>query len=488
MSRSIMFVGTNSSAGKSFFVTAMCRVLSDENYKVSPFKSQNMALNSYIDEDGLEFGRAQAVQAFASRVKPNVKMNPILLKPTSDKKSEIILLGKKVDIYDAKEYYKTKSKYLPYIKKAYQELSDNSDIIVIEGAGSPAEINLLDGDFVNMGMAQIAGAPVILVADIDKGGVFASIYGTIMLTPEKWRKYYKGIIINKFRGDKEILDSGIKEIERLLNVPVLAVMPYIDVDIEEEDSITTKFQKSDYIENKINITIIKLPNISNFTEFSPLKMVEDVNISYISYREDIPKYTDLLIIPASKDIIKDLKLLKDNNMSNKIIEYSKYNNVLAVGNGTYILCNNIEDNNSNNIEYGLGLIDADIKLSEKKTRKLKAKIISKDGIISNVPDEISLSQIKTGQIISQDIAMIYEDDIIAIQKNNSLGIDAFSIFENVEFVNSILNNIRKKKGIKTISELKTYDFYRENQISKLADSFRDNIDIEKIKDIIEKGV
>ena len=168
-------------------------------------------------------------------------MNPILLKPRSDKKSEIILLGKKVDVYDAKEYYKIKSKYLPYIKQAYRELSESSDVVVIEGAGSPAEINLLDGDFVNMGMAQIAGSPVILVADIDKGGVFASIYGTIMLTPSKWKKYYKGIIINKFRGDKEILDSGIKEIENLLQVPVLAVMPYIDVDIEEEDSITNKW-------------------------------------------------------------------------------------------------------------------------------------------------------------------------------------------------------------------------------------------------------
>lgn len=240
MSKNIMFVGTSSSAGKSFFVTAMCRVLSDMGYEVSPFKSQNMSSNSYIDEENNEFAIAQAIQAFAARKKPEIRINPILLKPKSDKSSQVILLGKKVETYNAKSYYKNKSKYLPYVKQSFNELSKENDIIVLEGAGSPAEINLLDGDFVNMGMAEIANSPVILVADIDRGGVFASIYGTIMLTPQKWRKYYKGIVINKFRGDKDILDSGIKQIQELTAIPILAVMPYLDVDIEQEDSLIDK--------------------------------------------------------------------------------------------------------------------------------------------------------------------------------------------------------------------------------------------------------
>ena len=218
MSKSIMFVGTNSSAGKSLFVTAMCRVLYNRGYRVAPFKSQNMALNSYIDKDGNEFGRAQAIQAFACKIDPSVYMNPILLKPNSDRKSQVILLGKKDEIYDAKTYYQIKSKYLPHIKFAYEKLKEENDVIVLEGAGSPAEINLLDGDFVNMGMSEIAKSPVILVADIDKGGVFASIYGTIMLTPPKWRSNYKGIIINKFRGDVSILQSGIEQIEEMLGM------------------------------------------------------------------------------------------------------------------------------------------------------------------------------------------------------------------------------------------------------------------------------
>lgn len=491
MSKSIMFVGTNSSAGKSFFVTGLCRVLADEGYKVSPFKSQNMALNSYVDINGLEFGRAQAIQAFACKVKPNVNMNPILLKPNSDKKSDIILLGKKVDTYDAKQYYQIKSKYLPYIKRAYKELSDKSDIMVLEGAGSPAEINLLDGDFVNMGMAEISKSPVILVADIDKGGVFASIYGTIMLTPKKWQPYYKGIIINKFRGEKSILDSGIKDIEKLLNIPVISIMPYIDVDIEEEDSLTNKLKISKYSDDNLNISIIKLPNLSNFTEFSPLSSMEDVNINYISYKNEIPKDTDLLIIPPSKNIIKDLEILKSYQIKRKIKQYIKQKKILTVGNSTYMLCKTINDerniySNKNKVD-GLGLIDAFVSLQEAQTKRIKPDFIYSQDLLKGISQPLNLYQIKTGIINSKNIAMKYKNEIVAIYDENILAIDAFGIFENEILINSIINNLRIEKGL-NIKKSQSYYDYREKQIAKLAYEFRKNIDVEKIKKIIEIGV
>ncbi|EHL15633.1 cobyric acid synthase CobQ [Peptoanaerobacter stomatis] len=504
MAKNIMFVGTNSSAGKSFFVTAMCRVLSDLKYKVSPFKSQNMALNSYVDENNLEFGRAQALQAFAGRIMPDARMNPILLKPRTDKKSDVILLGKKTDTYDAKQYYKIKSKYLPYIKKAYQELSNISDIIVLEGAGSPAEINLLDGDFVNMGMAEMVDAPVILVADIDKGGVFASIYGTIMLTPEKWRKYYKGVIINKFRGQKEILKSGIQEIEKLTKVPVISVMPYIDVEIEEEDSLTNKLKLYSYDKDKINITIIKLPNLSNFTEFSPLTLFQDVNVNYITIRDDIPTNTDILIIPSSKNIFKDLEEIVKVGFDEKLKSYAEYKNILAIGNAVELLAKNIYDIQSiysdKKDKKALGLLDIDISTVQSFSEKINVKIINKQGLLQNSQDEINLYRIKTGEIkISKiedinkfsdntQITMKFENEVISVQKRNILGIYAFGVFENTKFINNILNDLRIKKSIKPIDVHLDYNAYREKQICKLADEFNKYIDIKKLMDIIESGV
>ena len=492
MAKSIMFVGTNSSAGKSFFATAMCRVLSDCGYKVSPFKSQNMALNSYIDDNGLEFGRAQAIQSFAARKIPDARMNPVLLKPTSDKKSEVVLIGKKVDLYDAKKYYQVKSKYIPYIKKAYYELSCEVDVMVLEGAGSPAEINLLDNDFVNMGMSEIAKAPVILVADIDKGGVFASIYGTVMLTPEKWRKNYKGIIINKFRGEKSILDSGIEQIEKMLDIPIISVMPYIDIDIEEEDSLTNRLRKTPLTSQGVNITILKLPNLSNFTEFSPLNAIDDVNVNYIRCDEKIPQSTDLLIIPASKNIFDDLNIINSTNMGEDIKMFSKCGKILCIGNGLELLCKKIDDKaniySNGDCVNALGLFDATICTSSQYVAKKTLKIFNKKNLLENVPDEIIISFIKKGVIFSDDYIMKLNDEIVGVQNNNCIGIYGFSIFENADFVNAILNNIRDKKGLEKKSKSLNYSEYRENQIVKLASEFKKYVDVDKLMKIIYEGI
>ena len=256
---SVMFQGTASDAGKSWLAAAVCRILANRHLKVAPFKSQNMALNSFITDQGDEMGRAQVFQAEAARVKPDVCMNPILLKPSTDKDSQVIVMGKVLKDMDAMSYYHFKSQLVPQIKHAYQTLADENDAIILEGAGSPAEINLNDHDIVNMGMARLADAPVILVADIDKGGVFASIYGTIKLMPEEDQHRIKGIIINKFQGDKNLLEPGNKMIEKLTGIPVIGVMPMCDVDIDDEDSVslTRKSRKRD-VNKVLDVAVIDL--------------------------------------------------------------------------------------------------------------------------------------------------------------------------------------------------------------------------------------
>lgn len=482
MSKSIMFVGTNSSAGKSLFVTAMCRVLSDKGYKVAPFKSQNMALNSYIDSEGNEFGRAQAIQAFACRKSPSVYMNPILLKPNSDRKSQVIVLGKKDEIHDAKTYYQVKSKYIPYIKYAYDKLQEENDIIVLEGAGSPAEINLLEGDFVNMGMSEIAKSPVILVADIDKGGVFASIYGTIMLTPTKWRKNYKGIIINKFRGDVSILQSGIDQIEEMLGIKVISVMLYIDVDIEEEDSLDFRRGHTKYYDDKINISILKLKNLSNFTELSPLKVIQDVNLNYVEPC-DLDHSTDLLIIPASRNVMDDIRYME--GLEN-IVSFSKYGNIISIGNAVEFLSDKIFHDGI--ITKGLGIFDAKVQHCEEIIIKKKITFEKRENLLSNVDEKLEMNYVKSSNIHTNDV--LYEDDdgIIALQKDNTVAFCGYGIFENTRFINQILNNIRLKKNMKDKAEIVDFSVYREEQIKKLSMEFEKYVDIKKLEEIIENGL
>lgn len=243
MSKSIMIQGTMSNAGKSLLVAGLCRIFMQDGFSAAPFKSQNMALNSYITKDGLEMGRAQVIQAQAAGLEPSVLMNPILLKPTNDIGSQVIVNGEVLGNMNARDYFTYKKKLVPVIKAAYDKLQETADIIVIEGAGSPAEINLKENDIVNMGLAKLVDAPVLLVGDIDRGGVFAQLIGTLMLLEKEEQERVKGLIINKFRGDKTILDPGISMLEVKGGKPVVGVIPYMDISIEDEDSLTTRFEK-----------------------------------------------------------------------------------------------------------------------------------------------------------------------------------------------------------------------------------------------------
>ena len=299
--RTIMIQGTMSNAGKSLLAAGLCRIFKQDGFLTAPFKSQNMALNSYITKEGLEMGRAQAVQAEAAGAAPSVLMNPVLLKPTSDTGSQVIVNGEVLGTMSARAYFSYKKKLVPTILKAYRQLEEQYDIIVIEGAGSPAEINLKQDDIVNMGLARLVGSPVLLVGDIDRGGVFAQLAGTVLLLEPDERARIRGMIINKFRGDQSILDSGVEMIEKITDIPVVGVAPYMQVDLEEEDSLTSRFTRKQS-GGILDIVVIRLPRISNFTDFAALEDLRQVNLRYAAAVSQLGE-PDMVILPGTKNTI-----------------------------------------------------------------------------------------------------------------------------------------------------------------------------------------
>ena len=330
--RPFMLGGTGSDVGKSIVATAFCRIFLQDGYRPAPFKAQNMALNSFITADGLEIGRAQAVQAEAAVVPCQTDMNPILLKPTGNKSSQLVLNGKVAGNQSAQSYFRKegRSELRKAVNDAFDRLATNYNPIVMEGAGSIAEINLREVDLVNMSMAIHANAAVVLVADIDRGGVFASIYGTVMLMTPQERKHLKGVIINKFRGDIKLFESGIKIIEDLCKIPVLGVIPhYTDIHIEEEDSVTLETKSRLATEGKINIVVVLLKHLSNYTDFNVLERDPRVHMFYSNNTEEIKK-ADIILIPGTKNTISDLYEIRKNGVAQSIIKAHK-NGVTVVG-------------------------------------------------------------------------------------------------------------------------------------------------------------
>lgn len=485
-----MVVGTSSGAGKSITVTALCRVLTKDGYKVSPFKSQNMALNSFVTKSGLEMGRAQVVQAYACMIEPEAYMNPILLKPTTDRKIQIIVNGKSIGNMSGIEYGKFKTSLKPEIMKSYDYIRENYDISILEGAGSPVEINIKGEDIANMKMAEMADSSVILVADIDRGGVFASIYGTIMLMSEKERARVKGVIINKFRGDINILKSGLEEIEKLTGIPVIGVMPYTNVDIEDEDSVTERFKR---LQKKkgINISVIKLKHISNFTDIDALRMVEDINIKYINSVDEMGE-EDIIIIPGTKNTIDDLKELKDNGIATEIIKASKNGKVIiGICGGFQMLGEKIKDPYGIESEIkeipGLGLLELETVMEkEKNTTQYEGKLSNCTGLLEGLEgEEIKGYEIHQGVTFGNESKVNDEDRIVTIIKGeNIFATYLHGIFENEKITRNILNKVRAKKGIELQMKGITFDEYREQQLDKLEKIFRENVDIDKIYEIL----
>jgi len=489
MHKNIMILGTASSVGKSLITTALCRVFLEDSYKVTPFKSQNMSLNSFVTDEGLEMGRAQVVQAEAAGIKPKVFMNPVLLKPNSNNGSQVIFMGKVLGNMKVKDYFEFKSELKDKIRGIYEGIEKEFDICVIEGAGSPAEINLNKDDFVNIGMAQIAKAPCILVADIDRGGVFASIYGTIMLLSPEERKYIKGIIINKFRGDIRLLDSGLQMIEELVHIPVLGVLPYFEHKIEEEDSANEE-SFGTYGKGSVKVSVIKLPHMSNFNDFDPFKLSKIFTLQFVKEVEELGD-SDILIIPGSKNTISDLLFLKNNGFFEKIKEL-KNKGVLIIGicGGMQILGNSIKDPNSIESKVmeaeGLGLLDIQTVLEEEKTTKqfigqTKAKII-------DIDKGFTLKGYEIHQGISRGNGGFLESSgyDIGFAKENVIGTYLHGVFDDGEFLKNILVWLKKKNQWDLDIETTDFNSVKEQEYKKLAKIFRNSIDMDKIYKIMDE--
>ncbi len=484
MAKTIMIQGTASNAGKSLIVAGLCRIFKQDGYKVAPFKSQNMALNSFITKDGFEMGRAQVMQAEAAGIEPDVRMNPILLKPTSDTGSQVIVNGEVVGDMSAKDYFAQKKKLIPDILEAFNGLAEENDIIVIEGAGSPAEINLNDDDIVNMGMAKLADSPVFIVGDIDRGGVFASLAGTMLFLNNEEKKMVKGTIINKFRGDKSILEPGLRMIEDKINVPVIGVVPYINVDVDDEDSLTERFivkEKSALID----IAVIRLPRISNFTDFNALEYIDGVSLRYVGSVNEL-KEPDLIILPGTKNTISDLIWLRECGLEAAIMKHvSRDKPLIGICGGYQMLGLTLKDPDC--VEQGgeisgLGLLEYDtVFKKDKKTMRVEGKLEHVSGIFN---------KLSGANFEGYEIHMGLTDNNKNIVNNgNVYGTYIHGVFDKEDVSRVIIEALLEKKGLTTES-LKTFDIksYKESQYDILADELRKSLDMKYIYKIINSGI
>ncbi len=512
----LMVQGTMSSAGKSLVAAGLCRIFKQDGYRVVPFKSQNMALNSYITEDGLEMGRAQVMQAEAAGVKPSVYMNPILLKPTDDCGSQVIVNGKVVGNMRAREYFQYKTKLIPDILHAVEKLEEEADIIVIEGAGSPAEINLKQNDIVNMGMAKLVDAPVLLVGDIDRGGVFAQLLGTLELLEPEERDRVKGLIINKFRGDKTILDPGIEMLEERGDIPVTGVLPYMNLHLEDEDSLTERFERK--AKGVIQISVIRLPHISNFTDFDVFEQIPEVALQYIQRPKELED-TDLLILPGTKNTISDMKWLKESGMETAILKYAaKGNPVIGICGGYQMMGQKIAD--PNGVEgggeiAGLGLLPLETILEERKHRRqVQGKIQDATGQFAEWKDleytgyEIHMGSTRlvevpgTGSVGSTvetpgtgSIEITHDSDSSAIVEftegqtgyasGNLYGTYIHGFFDRSEIVETLIQKIADAKGISlAMNQVMDYQELKEQEYDLLANTMREFMDMKKIYEMM----
>ena len=497
--KAIMIQGTSSDVGKSVICTALCRIFSDDGLRVVPFKSQNMALNSYVTEDGGEIGRAQGVQAEAARIVATTDMNPILLKPKQDMVSEVIVHGKHFLDMDGSSYRNQfVEKAMPLVEKSVRKLEEEYDVMVLEGAGSPVEINLKDRDIVNMRMAHLTDAAVILVTDIDRGGVFASIVGTLALLEEDERKRVKGIIINKFRGIRELLDDGLEWIERETGVPVLGVVPYIDVNIEAEDSLalsSLRFKKPKAQEFAIDVVMIQLPRISNFTDVDPFFDEPDVGVRLVRSLSELGE-PDLLIIPGTKSTIDDLAWLKEVGLAEKIQElHQKGIRIIGVCGGFQMLgCELIDpDAVEGNGESAAGLSLLPVKTifhRDKKTVQMKGRLVKGTGFSEMTLSGYEIHLGRTELDASQASPFLRLEDGRedgAVSHNQSvIGTYFHGIFHNREFTRELVNQIRKQKGMEEVHEvIKSDAERREEAYNLLAQHVKQHVDMEKVYQLIK---
>ena len=478
----IMIQGTMSNAGKSLICAALCRIFKQDGYRVAPFKSQNMALNSFITDEGLEMGRAQVAQAEAAGVKPSVLMNPILLKPTTDVGSQVIVNGEVRGNMTAADYFKYKKQLVPEILRAYDALAAENDVIVIEGAGSPAEINLKRDDIVNMGMAKLAKAPVLLVGDIDRGGVFAQLYGTVALLEAEERAFVKATVINKFRGDRAILAPGLDMLCDLTKVPCAGVVPYLHVDIDDEDSLSERLSAGE--RKTVDVAVIQLPRISNFTDFSPFERFSAVSVRYVKRVCDLGA-PDLIFLPGTKSTISDLRWLRQSGLEAEILKQASHGvPIFGICGGLQMLGKRIADPfgaEGGGEIAGMGLLELETVFSKEKTR------LQTEGVFSGVKG--IFKGLNGLSFCGYEIHMGQSEIAAVTQNGNVYGSYIHGIFDENGIAERIVRALFERRGL-PFDEGAAFDAhaYKEAQYDLLADSVRAALDMKLIYQILEAGV
>ena len=468
--KSLMVMGTASSVGKSVLCSAFLRIMKQDGYKVAPFKAQNMALNSFVTKDGLEMGRAQVTQAQAAGVEPDVRMNPVLLKPTSDRRSQVIVDGKAIGTMTAMEYHRYKPALRERIKATYDALESTVDCVVIEGAGSPAEINLP------------ADAPVLLVGDINLGGVFASLLGTVMLLTDEERARVKGVIINKFRGDVKILEPGLRMLEERIHIPVLGVVPWMDVGLEDEDSVTERFSRM-MGQGDLDVAVVKLKHISNFTDFQSLALQPGVKVRYAQTAKEVEN-ADLIVLPGTKNTIEDLIDLRNRGLDAAIIRHARKGGmVIGVCGGYQMLGRKLHD--PDHVESrvpelaGLDLLDMEVTFAREKETAQASGVVDASGWLASSNGilvdgyEIHAGQNQFGEKALPWLRIGNRVDGVMNERGNVLGSYLHGLFDDGQLFAAIAAHIRKEKGIDTETQVPmTLDEYREREFDRTVSAQR----------------
>mgnify|MGYP000787636703 CR=1 FL=1 len=480
----IMVQGTMSGAGKSLLCAALCRIFAQDGYKTAPFKSQNMALNSFVTRDGLEMGRAQVVQAQAAGVEPDVRMNPILLKPSSDIGSQVIVNGEVRGDMPAREYFRHKKALIPDILRAYDSLAEKFDVVVIEGAGSPAEINLKADDIVNMGLAKLVNAPVLLAGDIDRGGVFAQLYGTVELLEPDERARIKGLIINKFRGDVEILRPGLTMLEEKTCLPVVGVVPYLKVDIEDEDSLSTRLEQKSAVK-PLDIAVVRLPHISNFTDFIPLEQHPLLSVRYVQTARELGA-PDLVILPGTKNTVGDLLWLRQSGLEAALLKLAAGGTpVLGVCGGYQMLGQTLADPEGTESGRpqtlrGLGLLPTQTTFTAEKRRTQSQATVTAEPFAGA---HLTGYEIHTGRTTVQGapFCTLADGTPEGCVQGQVFGTYLHGLFDTGALTEKLVALLCRRKGIAPDSAaLIPMEQYRQQQFDLLADGVRGALDLDAV--------
>ncbi|MGD6794767.1 cobyric acid synthase [Metabacillus indicus] len=489
----IMIQGTHSDAGKSILTTALCRILSQDGYKTAPFKSQNMSLNSYITKDGKEIGRAQGIQAEAAGTEADTDMNPILIKPSGEMESQVVFHGRPYAVMNASAYREDFFTLgLNAIKESLHNLTSNYDAVVIEGAGSPAEVNLNARELVNMRVAEIADAPVLLVGDIDRGGVFASLVGTLELLAEKDRKRVAGVIINKFRGDLALLKPGLQWFEEYTGIPVVGVLPFIpDLEIDGEDSLVlNQYSQGTNLEGDLDVAVLAYPRLSNFTDIDPLRLEPDVNIRFVRKASAFGR-PDLIVLPGSKNTAEDLHFLKKTGLFDKVLSaYKNGTHIIGICGGYQMMGEKLSD--PAGVESGIKEQDglaifpvSTVLYAEKKTIRTEGPCS-----VSGYEDlTFSGYEIHMGQTLLSDAPSpfsIQKGTGEGYAKDHAMGTYLHDVFHNDAFRWRFLNRLRGKKGLHPIERSLFFREFKEREFDRLADHVRAALDLDRIYEIMKR--